>query len=1168
MSGKAPPRAPRALLHSFTPSGPSNQPTNPTNPRLGAPPPTGPRSLQQRLPPLGPKTPAAKPQVNGHPPQPNASVVPAGHAPSTGPSARLASYKGKQVDASIAQLAQEAGSSSSDEVKCSCSGTWGSPTELPPPPPSLPLPRPPSPPKLYSLPPPPPWPPARSEYPEGPDFKLLLDPHVPTGDKNYDVRLRVLRDKLRDSGSERVKGKTKGKELLYRYNGEVSEEGEEQLVLCDPRKASHGTKRLPSSRPARNAFIEVNYEYDTNSCGPPPPTAVLIMNVSPLTSNSTIRRHFGSYGPIVAFEPQINKATGAALGVILIRYGSHEEAVRCVAKEHGKKGASGIGNEMVIIDGELTAVLDGEGKLLAAVMKELDERKRQEREEKERKRQEDERRKVEASTNTPSSSRTPSNNPWRTTSHLQGQQSWTTPLNRPNGVIRHPLPPIPPPSVTANAFSPTNANDSINHPARVRRPPPSNVRTRLQTMQPGVSARMQPHLSSHSSSSTPVHWRGRRQHPAYRRYERDDENSVPPASRSPSPISRRLGGSSKSARQREHEVVVEELAKNGFDYVTLEGQGNHLGGTVREEDVRFFFKDFEVDRVLQDHSGWYVTFRKDDAARRSAIFLNSGTRTLAQHSVNVTIHAAPAFPRVPTKTRWTDSELVEQAEKIILNDLKAMLEKDVMERIVGTELRRVFMDEKSRRRTQSGASVESGRRDLDPLEKIGLNVATNLKGLSFRKETKRAHEEPKAVIEEPPPASPMRQKEVAESEERPKKKPKKAAAVKVVPDEDVESEDDVAPAAEEALTRKRAASLVSEPEQPVAKKVKKPKKAKKVYETDEVVHEVFPETFDVPVVAQLHLPSSPSPQSSPILEPQLVERPVTPVDPFKEGICEDDEDSYFVKLAILKDANPERHRSPSPVVVDEDERAAELPAFRVHVTGSARTEGYYKISHAEKAAYVAQYANRTAVAEDAAVVWREEVEQPKAVTSSRSNRANARRRAQGLEEINMVQRAMALSKGESAATELVKFNQLQTRKKHMRFARSPIHDWGLYAMEKISRGEMVIEYVGEVIRAQVADKREKAYERQGIGSSYLFRIDEDLVVDATKKGNLGRLINHSCDPNCTAKIITINGEKKIVIYAKQDIELGSEITYDYHFPIEQDKIPCLCGSAKCRGYLN
>jgi SET domain-containing protein len=72
-------------------------------------------------------------------------------------------------------------------------------------------------------------------------------------------------------------------------------------------------------------------------------------------------------------------------------------------------------------------------------------------------------------------------------------------------------------------------------------------------------------------------------------------------------------------------------------------------------------------------------------------------------------------------------------------------------------------------------------------------------------------------------------------------------------------------------------------------------------------------------------------------------------------------------------------------------------------------------------------------------------------------------------------------------------------------------------MERISRGEMVIEYVGEVIRAQVADKREKTYERQGIGSSYLFRIDEDLVVDATKKGNLGyvRVVLMQCSSQLT-----------------------------------------------------
>ena len=52
-----------------------------------------------------------------------------------------------------------------------------------------------------------------------------------------------------------------------------------------------------------------------------------------------------------------------------------------------------------------------------------------------------------------------------------------------------------------------------------------------------------------------------------------------------------------------------------------------------------------------------------------------------------------------------------------------------------------------------------------------------------------------------------------------------------------------------------------------------------------------------------------------------------------------------------------------------------------------------------------------------------------------------------------------------------------------------------------------------------------------------------MLVGARAHFSDRRLINHSCDPNCTAKIITINSEKKIVIYAKQDINLGDEITY-------------------------
>ena len=76
---------------------------------------------------------------------------------------------------------------------------------------------------------------------------------------------------------------------------------------------------------------------------------------------------------------------------------------------------------------------------------------------------------------------------------------------------------------------------------------------------------------------------------------------------------------------------------------------------------------------------------------------------------------------------------------------------------------------------------------------------------------------------------------------------------------------------------------------------------------------------------------------------------------------------------------------------------------------------------------------------------------------------------------------------------------------------------------------MIIEYVGDRVRQRVADLREINYQKQGIGSSYLFRIDEDTVVDATKKGGIARFINHSCMPNCTAKIIKVDGTKRIVI---------------------------------------
>lgn len=152
--------------------------------------------------------------------------------------------------------------------------------------------------------------------------------------------------------------------------------------------------------------------------------------------------------------------------------------------------------------------------------------------------------------------------------------------------------------------------------------------------------------------------------------------------------------------------------------------------------------------------------------------------------------------------------------------------------------------------------------------------------------------------------------------------------------------------------------------------------------------------------------------------------------------------------------------------------------------------------------------------------------------------------------------------------ELLKVTQLKARKKGLRFQRSKIHDWGLVALEPIDADDFVIEYVGELIRRRISDIREVQYEEMGIGSSYLFRLDDGYVVDATKRGGLARFINHSCEPNCYTKVITLDGQKKIFIYAKRHIFIGEELTYNYKFPLEEQKIPCNCGSKRCRGSMN
>ncbi|VDO20683.1 unnamed protein product [Haemonchus placei] len=230
---------------------------------------------------------------------------------------------------------------------------------------------------------------------------------------------------------------------------------------------------------------------------------------------------------------------------------------------------------------------------------------------------------------------------------------------------------------------------------------------------------------------------------------------------------------------------------------------------------------------------------------------------------------------------------------------------------------------------------------------------------------------------------------------------------------------------------------------------------------------------------------------------------------------------------------------------------SELDGILPIVGGCARTRGYFKMSMKEKRS----------------LIRRPEDEQRDKTLLNDRDEAAVRHNLVLTKESRSMHRRLLTTMGD-ANMDFFKVNQLKYRKKMIKFARSRIHGWGLYAMEAIAPDDMIVEYVGQKVRNTVADVREKAYERRGIGSSYLFRIDDTTVIDATRMGNFARFINHSCQPNCYAKVVTVDGDKRIVIYSKTLINKGDEITYDYKFPIEEDKVDCLCGAPNCRGTLN
>ena len=126
------------------------------------------------------------------------------------------------------------------------------------------------------------------------------------------------------------------------------------------------------------------------------------------------------------------------------------------------------------------------------------------------------------------------------------------------------------------------------------------------------------------------------------------------------------------------------------------------------------------------------------------------------------------------------------------------------------------------------------------------------------------------------------------------------------------------------------------------------------------------------------------------------------------------------------------------------------------------------------------------------------------------------------------------------------------------FRDSPIHGTGGFAITEISAGTPMIEYLGRRV-----DRVESLRQRR-LNNACLFCLDPEAYLDGSVSWNPARFLNHSCDPNAEAELIS----GRIWIVARRNICAGEEITFDYGYDRSSyRKYPCRCGAPNCVGYI-
>lgn len=128
--------------------------------------------------------------------------------------------------------------------------------------------------------------------------------------------------------------------------------------------------------------------------------------------------------------------------------------------------------------------------------------------------------------------------------------------------------------------------------------------------------------------------------------------------------------------------------------------------------------------------------------------------------------------------------------------------------------------------------------------------------------------------------------------------------------------------------------------------------------------------------------------------------------------------------------------------------------------------------------------------------------------------------------------------------------------------------FGLRANIDLQPNDFVFEYIGEVINEPTFRRRMIQYDQEGIKHFYFMSLTRTEFVDATKKGNLGRFCNHSCNPNCYVDKWVVGEKLRMGIFASRAVRAGEELVFNYNVDrYGADPQPCYCGEPNCTGYI-